>query len=81
MPELHRILAGEVKDQGEAGRYRTIGVRVGDYLPPPADAVSGLMFDLLEWWHTEAAKLSPVLSSAISIIDLRRIIVISSFAR
>ena len=63
--ELHRILAGEVMDQGEAGRYRTIGVRVGDYLPPPPDAVSGLMFELLEWWNTAATKLSPVLSSAI----------------
>lgn len=63
--ELHRILAGEVMDQGEAGRYRTIGVQVGDYVPPPADAVSGLMFELLEWWNTAATKLSPVLSSAI----------------
>ena len=63
--ELHRILAGEVMDQGEAGRYRTMGVRVGDYLPPPAEAVSGLMFELLEWWNTAATQLSPVLSSAI----------------
>ena len=31
---LHRILAGEVMDQGEAGRYRTIFVRVGKYVPP-----------------------------------------------
>jgi Fic family protein len=63
--ELHRILAGEVMDQGEAGKYRMIAVRVGQYLPPPADAVSGLMFELLEWWNTAAQKLSPVLSSAI----------------
>ncbi len=63
--ELHRILAGEVMDQGEAGRYRMIGVRVGDYPPPPADAVSGLMFELLTWWNTAALKLSPMLSSAI----------------
>jgi hypothetical protein len=42
--ELHRILAGEVMDQGEAGKYRVIAVRVGPYLPPPPDAVSGLMF-------------------------------------
>jgi Fic family protein len=62
--ELHRILAGEVMDQGEAGKYRMTGVRVGDYLPPP-DAVSGLMFELLEWWNKSATKLSPVLSSAI----------------
>lgn len=63
--ELHRILAGEVMDQGEAGTYRMIAVRVGNYLPPPPDAVSGLMFELLEWWNGTAAKLSPVLSSAI----------------
>ncbi len=63
--ELHRILAGEVMDQGEAGKYRMITVRVGQYRPPPPDAVSGLMFELLEWWNGAAAKLSPVLSSAI----------------
>lgn len=63
--ELHRILAGEVMDQGEAGKYRMIAVRVGNYLPPPPDAVSGLMFELLEWWNGAAAKLSPILSSAI----------------
>ncbi len=63
--ELHRILAGEVMDQGEAGKYRMIAVHVGNYLPPPPDAVSGLMFELLEWWNGAAAKLSPVLSSAI----------------
>ncbi|MDP2787884.1 MAG: Fic family protein [Pseudomonadota bacterium] len=63
--ELHRILAGAVMDQGEAGKYRMIAVRVGAYLPPPPDAVSGLMFELLEWWNSAATKLSPVLSSAI----------------
>jgi len=63
--ELHRILAGEVMDQGEAGKYRTIAVRVGRYSPPAAGAVSGLMFELLEWWNSASKKLSPVLSSAI----------------
>jgi Fic family protein len=63
--ELHRILAGHVMDQGEAGKYRMINVRVGAYRPPPPDAVSGLMFELLEWWNKLAKKLSPVLSSAI----------------
>lgn len=62
---LHRILAGSVMDQGEAGKYRVIAVRVGSFRPPPADAVSGLMFELLEWWNAESVKLSPVLSSAI----------------
>jgi len=37
----------------------------GDHVPPPPDAVSGLMFELLEWWYTAAPKLSPVLSAAI----------------
>ncbi len=63
--ELHRILAGEVMDQGEAGRYRTMAVKVGRYLPPAPREVSGLMFELLEWWNKAAVKLSPVLSSAI----------------
>ncbi len=62
---LHRILAGEVMDQGEAGRYRTIAVRVGRYLPPAPDDVSGLMFELLDWWNKRSTALSPVLSSAI----------------
>lgn len=63
--ELHCILAGEVMDQGEAGSYRSMAVRVGHYMPPPPDEVSGLMFELLDWWNTRAAGLSPVLSSAI----------------
>lgn len=63
--ELHRILAGGVMDQGEAGRYRTMGVRVGSYTPPAPADVSGLMFELLEWWNEKSGELSPVLSSAI----------------
>ena len=63
--ELHRIVAGKVMDQGEAGRYRSIRVRVGSYVPPQPEDVSGLMFELLDWWNRRAAALSPVLSSAI----------------
>ncbi len=63
--KLHRIVAGSVMDQGEAGRYRTIRVRVGPYMPPPPEEISGLMFELLEWWNKSALKLSPVLSAAI----------------
>jgi Fic family protein len=62
---LHKIIADGVMDQGTAGRYRTIAVRVGRFVPPPPQDVSGLMFELLAWWNQEAAKLSPVLSSAI----------------
>ena len=63
--KLHKIMAADVMDQGAAGRYRTIAVRVGRYLPPPPSDVSGLMFELLTWWNKETAGLSPVLSSAI----------------
>jgi Fic family protein len=63
--KLHRILAEAVMDQGEAGKYRTISVQVGKYVPPRAADVSGLMFELLEWWNSRAPNLSPVLSSAI----------------
>ena len=62
---LHAIMAGEVMDQGEAGHYRSMRVRVGSHLPPPPEEVSGLMFEFLEWWNTDSPSLSPVLSSAI----------------
>jgi Fic family protein len=63
--KLHLILAKGVMDQGDAGCYRTIPVRVGKYLPPAPEYVSGLMFELFEWWNKKAAGISPVLSSAI----------------
>jgi Fic family protein len=63
--DLHRLLARQVMDQGEAGRYRTIQVRVGRHFPPAAADVSGLMFELLDWWNKKAPALSPVLSSSI----------------
>jgi len=63
--ELHRILAGGVMDQDVAGRYRSIAVRVGTYIPPAPAEVSGLMFELLEWWNSKACEISPVISSAI----------------
>ena len=64
--ELHRILAGgDVMDQGEAGAYRTINVRVGEHFPPAHQDVSPQMFELLTWWNEKAPSLSPILSSAI----------------
>ena len=63
--KLHRIMAGEVMDQGKAGRYRTIRVRVGSYVAPSPDRVQPMMSELLDWWNKQAAKVSPILSSAI----------------
>lgn len=62
---LHRLLAEGVMDQGEAGRYRSIAVRVGRHVPPSPDLVSGLMRELLAWWNGPSAEWSPVLTSAI----------------
>jgi len=62
--QLHLLLADEVMDQGHAGSYRTIAVQVGGHFPPPANDVSPLMFELLEWWNGASSSLSPVLSSA-----------------
>jgi len=62
---LHRLLAESVMDQGEAGRYRTISVRVGRHLPPTPAMVSGLTRELLDWWNGPSREWSPVLTSAI----------------
>jgi Fic family protein len=63
--KLHAIIADGVMDQGRAGQYRAIAVRVGRFVPPPANDVSGLMHELLAWWNTRAVGLSPVISSAV----------------
>ena len=62
---LHAIIASDVMDQGRAGRYRDMRVRVGAYLPPPPEQVSGLMAELFDWWNKDAAQWSPVISSAV----------------
>ena len=63
--ELHQILAAEVMDQGEAGRYRDIQVFVGRYTPLAPQRVNGLMGELFDWWNGAARDWSPVISSAI----------------
>ena len=65
MLKLHRIMAGEVMDQGRAGRYRTIRVRVGSHVAPPPEQVQPMMSELLQWWNIHAARISPIVSSAI----------------
>lgn len=62
---LHKIIASDVMDQGEAGQFRTFGVRVGHYLPPKVKEVPHLMKEYLNWWNQKAVEWSPVISSAI----------------
>ncbi len=62
---LHTMLAAEVMDQGDAGRYRDIQVYVGRYTPPAPHLVSGLMAELLAWWNEPSREWSPVISSAV----------------
>ena len=38
---LHKMIAADVMDQGTAGRYRTIAVLVGRYLPPSRKTFPG----------------------------------------
>lgn len=62
---LHKVVASGVMDQGEAGRYRDIRVRVGQHLPPGPEMVSGLMAELLDWWNRDSIKWSPVMTAGI----------------
>src|SRR4029077_10214992 len=63
--KLHRIMAGDVMDQGRAGEYRDIRVQVGHHIAPPPGDVKPMMSDLLAWWNKEAGKISAILGSAI----------------
>ncbi|MDZ4224845.1 MAG: Fic family protein, partial [bacterium] len=63
--KLHKIISFEVMDQGSAGAFRKIEVRVGNYFPPKPDSVRELTRGLLAWWNEESSKWSPIISSAI----------------
>lgn len=63
--KLHKIISTDVMDQGKAGEFRTVAVRVGNYFPPKPDVVPQLTNELLEWWNKLSSKWSPVISSAI----------------
>jgi len=62
---MHRILAAEVMDQGKAGEYRGIRVKIADHIAPPPERVEPMMSDLLAWWNKQASKISPIMSAAI----------------
>jgi len=63
--KLHQLIASDVMDQGRSGGYRTMQVRVGNHMPPAANQVSPLMWELLEWWNRKSSVWSPIITSAI----------------
>jgi Fic family protein len=64
--ELHVLIAGGgAMDQGQAGCYRNMRVRVADHVPPPPAEVPGLMAELLDWWNRDSVQWSAVITSAI----------------
>lgn len=63
--KLHKIISGDVMDQGKMGEFRRIAVRVGNYFPPRPKVVPQLTNELLDWWNCSSSKWSPVITSAI----------------
>ncbi len=63
--KLHKIISGDVMDQGKAGEFRKIAVRVGNYFPPKPEVVRQLTIELLDWWNNLSSKWPPVISSGI----------------
>src|SRR5438067_5539517 len=58
--KLHRIMAGDVMDQGRAGRYRTIRVRVGTHVAPHPEQGQPRMSKWLQGGNIRAARISPI---------------------
>jgi Fic family protein len=72
LEQVRAVEAGEAlavpasaRRAGRCWALRSIGMKVGGYVPPPHGAVPGLVRELFDWWNDEAPALSPVLSSAI----------------
>jgi len=62
---LHRRIGANVLDEGPLGAYRTIDVRAGSHICPPAAEVPALTRELLDWLNGPAGELPAVFSSAI----------------
>ena len=52
--DIHKRVLGFV-DPIDSGKIRTTQVFVGDYVPPEADLVQGLMNEFIEWLNSEDA--------------------------
>lgn len=58
---LHHLILKGINDDN-AGRYRTVNVRISgaEHLPPDQLVVPELMEKFIEWYHREAMNLHPV---------------------
>lgn len=64
--KVQAILLKNIRDD-IAGKYRTIQVRVGDYLPPQPYQIPNLMKELVSWVkNPEPQDLSPILYAGIA---------------
>lgn len=63
--KLHRLIGDKVMQQGKAGVYRQMAVRVGSYLPPAAKKVPQMIEELIAWANQDGLKWSPVISSSV----------------
>jgi len=57
---LHAIIAGEVMDSRASGSLPDDAGAVGPICATAAEEVSGLMFELLEWWKQRRRGTVPV---------------------
>lgn len=62
---LHRLIGAGVLEEGPVGAYRTIDVRAGSHICPPAAQAPGLARALIAWLNGPAAELPGVFSSAL----------------
>jgi Fic family protein len=70
---LHKIIGENAVDDGPVGKYRNIQVYVGDHVPPKAGNVPSLINDFLEWLNTAGHQFHPVVSSAITHLEIATI--------
>lgn len=64
--EIHKRVLGYV-DPTEAGRFRTTQVYVGDFVPPQASELEGLMDEFIEWLNAESSfELHPIELAALT---------------
>lgn len=71
--KLHKIIGERAVDEGPVGKYRNVQVYVGDHTPPKAGEVPDLVEEFLKWLNTAGQQYHPVISSAVSHLEMATI--------